>query len=250
MRSPISKILKMAVRRKYIATNPLEHLEDDELPKGKAKRESRVLSRDEIANLLQHAVPSYKVMLATLVFAGLRMQELLGLQWGDIDFEEDVIRLRFQLSRATKEKPGERVKLKAKGSPRDIRLLPDLRALLQEHRKEMLLKGLYRAEGFVFVTQAGRPFYHRNVAVRGLDKAADRAGLNPEGKHRLQAHDLRRTFGSHLALSGLDVVRVSRQIGHSRPSVTLDVYAKEFEQAAHSETLATKLEEALGGILG
>jgi hypothetical protein len=41
-------------------------------------------------------------------------------------------------------------------------------------------------------------------------------------------------YGSHLVLSGLDVVRVSRQLGHARPSITLDVYSHEFEQAQHA----------------
>ena len=44
------------------------------------------------------------------------------------------------------------------------------------------------------------------------------------------AHDLRHTYGSHLVRQGLDVVRISRQLGHARPSITLDVYAHELEQ--------------------
>jgi hypothetical protein len=48
----------------------------------------------------------------------------------------------------------------------------------------------------------------------------------------------------------LDVVRVSRQLGHSRPSVTLDVYSHDFEQAHHSDAVGEKLTAALGGILG
>jgi integrase len=106
-----------------------------------------------------------------------------------------------------------------------------------------------KPDDFIFVTETGRPIYHRNVAVRGLDKAADRLGLNPDDRPRLIPHDLRKTFGSHLALSGLDVVRVSRQIGHSRPSVTLDIYAREFEQAGHADAIAAKMDEALGGII-
>ena len=45
------------------------------------------------------------------------------------------------------------------------------------------------------------------------------------------------------------MVRISRQIGYSRPSVTLDIYAKEFEQAGHADAVAAKIEEAFGGIL-
>jgi integrase len=66
---------------------------------------------------------------------------------------------------------------------------------------------------------------------------------------KLSFHDLRHTYGSHLVLSGLDVVRVSRQLGHARPSITLDVYAHEFEQPQHAEDVAVKLTAAFGGIL-
>jgi integrase len=95
----------------------------------------------------------------------------------------------------------------------------------------------------------GTSLYYRNVATRGLKKAADAAGLNPEGKPRLTAHDLRHTYGSHLVLSGLDVVRVSRQLGHAKPAITLDVYSHEFEQVQHAGDVDAKLTAAFGGIL-
>ncbi len=62
-------------------------------------------------------------------------------------------------------------------------------------------------------------------------------------------HDVRHTYGSHLVQQGLDPVRVSRRMGHARPSITLDVYAKEFEQAEHADDVAEKLAAAFGGVL-
>jgi Phage integrase family len=91
--------------------------------------------------------------------------------------------------------------------------------------------------------------YYRNAATRGLTRAAEGAGLNRHGMPKLSFHDLRHSYGSHLVRSGLDVVRVSRQLGHARPSVTLDVYAHEFEQAQHAEDVREKLTAAFGGIL-
>jgi integrase len=85
--------------------------------------------------------------------------------------------------------------------------------------------------------------------VRGLDVAADDAGLNPEGVSSLVMHDLRHTYGSHLVRQGLDIVRVSRQMGHKRPSITLDIYAKEYEEVQHSDKVAESVAFAFGGIL-
>jgi site-specific recombinase XerD len=59
----------------------------------------------------------------------------------------------------------------------------------------------------------------RNVSRRGLETAADRAKLNPEGVPRLSMHDLRHTYVSHLIRAGFDVVTVQRLAGPlGRPS--------------------------------
>jgi integrase len=98
-------------------------------------------------------------------------------------------------------------------------------------------------------TATGTPLNYRNVAQRGLTAAADRAGLNREGEPNLTLHDLRHTYGSHLVRGGADVVTVSRQMGHARPSITLDVYSHEFAAVQHRDNIALKLTNAFSGIL-
>jgi integrase len=65
-------------------------------------------------------------------------------------------------------------------------------------------------------------------------------------------HDLRHTYASHLILDlGLDVVSVSRQIGHARPSITSDIYAHLFDHARHAEDIRTRMGESqFGRLLG
>ncbi len=75
------------------------------------------------------------------------------------------------------------------------------------------------------------------------------SGLNGDGQPTLTLHDLRHTFGSHLVRQGADVVTVSRQMGHARPSITLDVYSHEFASVQHQASVAAKLTDAFGGIL-
>ena len=57
-------------------------------------------------------------------------------------------------------------------------------------------------------------------------RAVKRAGL-PD----VTFHSLRHSHASALIRAGLDVVRVSRQLGHSKPTITLSIYAHEFEEA-------------------
>jgi integrase len=104
-------------------------------------------------------------------------------------------------------------------------------------------------DDFVFATSEGTPFYYRKVAVRGLDRARTRQVSTETGCRSSRSTDLRHTYGSHLVRQGLDVVRISRQLGHARPSITLNIYAHEFEQAQHADDVSAKLTAAFGGIL-
>ena len=129
-------------------------------------------------------------------------------------------------------------------------LLCDLAGLLQRHLKAIEAgHSLPRPEDFVFTTATGAPMNYRNVSTRGLDKAADAARLDPPGVPKLTFHDLRHTYGSHLAQSGLDPVGVQRQMGHARPSITMDLYVHEFETARRREQVSDRLTAALGGLI-
>lgn len=249
MLTPISRVLSLAVRRGYVSDNPLRLLQPEELPKGKAKDDPRVLDRDEIERLLEAATDLYRLALATKVFSGLRAMELLGLSWRSVDLEGGVMHVHHQLTRASKGNPPRLVELKTAAARRDVVLLPELAELLREHRRRAFRLGLAGWSDYVFATSEGTPLGYRNLAQRGLTKAADRAGLNNDGQSRLTLHDLRHTFGSHLVRHGADVVTVSRQMGHARPSITLDIYSHEFSAVQHREIVASKLTDAFSGIV-
>ena len=68
---------------------------------------------------------------------------------------------------------------------------------------------------------------------------------------RLRFHDLRHTFASHLIIDlGLDVVQVSRLMGHASPSTTLNIYAHMFDEARHAADIRARLaRSAFAGLL-
>jgi len=76
------------------------------------RRRQRVLGRAEIERLLAACPPPGRLMVATALFSGLRISEMLGLTWNDIDFVRGVIHVRLQLSRARREMPASRVPTK------------------------------------------------------------------------------------------------------------------------------------------
>ena len=86
---------------------PASLLEPEELPKGKAKDEPRVLDREQIGRLLAAAADLYSAALATKVFSGLRVMELLGLQLVVHRLRRRGHAVRHQLTRGSKEGPAE-----------------------------------------------------------------------------------------------------------------------------------------------
>ncbi|MBA2558631.1 MAG: site-specific integrase [Propionibacteriales bacterium] len=230
--SPLSAMLGHAARRGMISANPVARLERGERPTV-AEKEKRILTSDEIRKLLKTASPKYRTLIATGIYTGLRLGELLGLTWADVDFDAGFIHVRKQL-----DPQGNRVEPKTPCSVRDVVLIPQLARLLKEHKEEAFGRGRAKATDPVFASEVGSPMERRNVAERGLGEGVKRAGLNDPGQPKLTMHSLRDTFASHLILDlGLDVVQVSRQLGHSKPSVTANTYARLFDKARHADAI-------------
>lgn len=235
---PLGRILSHALRRGYLIDNPLSRLEQHERPRIH-KRDQRVLNHTEISALLNASLPRYRPILATAIYTGLRLNELLGLSWSDINLADGFIHVRHQLSRPTADQPPRRVRLKTVAATRDIPLLPQLAAILKRHK---LAAAHSSPNDYVFATATGTPLGYRNVERRGLGAAADTAGLNQPGTNRLRVHDLRHTFASHLIIDlKLDIAHVSRILGHARPSITLDTYTHLFNHAAHTADIRHRM---------
>jgi integrase len=180
-----------------------------------------------------------RLLVETALYSGLRISELLGLIWGEIDFAAGLIRIRAQLSRAHRGEPARRVAPKTMASVREIPLVPQLAEHLAAHRQATPFSA---ATEWVFATSRGTPFGERNVARRVLKRAADDAGLNDGERRSLRFHDLRHTFASHLIIDfGLDVAQVSRILGHASITITLNVYTHLFDDARHAHEIRERM---------
>ncbi|MBA2460730.1 MAG: tyrosine-type recombinase/integrase [Actinobacteria bacterium] len=121
---PLGRILNSAVRRGHIPSNPITRLERGERP-AVERREMRILDSAEIGRVLEAADDAYRPAIATAVFTGLRLGELLGLTWADVDFDGGIVRVRRQLDR-----DGRRVAPKTPQAVREVVLMPSLGRLL------------------------------------------------------------------------------------------------------------------------
>lgn len=223
--TPLSRVMAHAVRRGVAGTNPVRGLEKHERPKG-SERKLRILDSDEIGKLLEKVPRSYRTLIATAIFTGMRKGELLGLRWADVDFDAGHIVIREG---------------KTNAAAREIVLMPGLGKRLREHK---LASGYSDPQDLVFCSKLGTPLGTRNVTRRGLEKGLSEAGLD-----HARFHDLRHTFASMLIGQGLDVTFVSNQLGHADPAVTLKVYAKLFDPQKRRAEARGKLEAAFGAMV-
>jgi len=241
----LRRVLSFAVRRGYLSTNPCATLERGERPSTKSA-EVAVLDAAELQRLLDHADPRTRPLLATAALSGLRQSELLALRWQDIDFDAGLIRVRHQLSRGSASAPARLVSLKTDSSAREVVLAATLATILRELRTKAMASGHHTPESFVFCTRDGKPLSQRN-ATRSLQRIAVAASLEGVG-----FHTLRHGFASTLIVElRLDPVVVSRQLGHARPSITLDRYSHLFDRARHAQDLRERLQASqLAAVVG
>lgn len=231
--STLSLILSKAKRKGLVPANPVKDLERSERPKIRAA-EKRSLNSDEIGRLLEHGGTA-RPLLALLVFSGVRIGEALGLRWADVG--DGFLHVRRQLGRDR-----EVAEIKTAAGRRDIVLMPQLGSVLRAHR---LASKFSLDTDFVFAAPDGRGRDHRS-ASRAIERAINRAELG-EG---ISAHSMRHTFASQLIVGmGLDVVRVSKLLGHTNAGFTASTYAHEFEQARHADDLRDRMAAGYGRLL-
>ena len=93
-------------------------------PQGESRKPAkRQLTDAEVTRLIDAAPKSWQTMLRVAAITGLRLSELLGLVWDDVDFASEELHVRAQLSVATTSSPAWRVKSKSKNSVRTLPLL-------------------------------------------------------------------------------------------------------------------------------
>ena len=234
---PVPPVCRYAVRRGWLATNPVSKLEPAEKPHWTPK-EGACLESDQLGRLLDHA-GTHRPLFEFLAYTGLRIGEALGLTWADVDYPAALIRVHRQLTRHRQHGP-----LKTEAGRREVVLAPTLGKALRE---QWLASPHKRPTDFVFATPDGRGLDYRDVG-EAFRHAVNAAELQAPGK--LTLHSLRHGYAPLLIANGLNVVYVSRQLGHANPGITLEVYAHLFQRADHAHTAREALETSLAATRG
>ncbi len=229
-------VLGYAARHGYAPSNVADLLTTRERPKPGPRR-IRYLNADEIERLLGASTERFRPAIASAIFLGVRPSELLAIRWAEVSFTDGLVAVTGQV------KKGERVDYaKTAAGDREIVLFDGLATLLKAHK---LRSRWSRDSDPVFASEVGTPMQPRNLAQRGLEAAAKRAGL--EG---VTFHVMRHTFASILIAQGNDPTYVAGQMGHEDASETLRTYAHLFDRARHAAEHRAKLNAEFGHLFG
>lgn len=230
----LSKSLKEGMRHDLVVRN----VAAIEAPPKVEADEIVVLDAAQICTLIEKLKDrAIYPRIITALFTGIRRGELLALRWNHVDLDVKQLSVREAIEE-TKAK-GLRFKApKTKNGVRDI-TLPDvvvdaLRDLRRHQLEQRIALGLGKLpdDALLFSRMDGSPQSPRAFSKDWAD-VADSIGLG-----EITFHALRHTHASHLIDAGIDVVKISRRLGHASPTITLEIYAHLFRKRDDKSTTA------------
>ena len=231
--------LEQAVINGHLMRNPIHGVKLPTVP----KREKRILSQAEQIALQAAASQSRTLTAFAIIFTlstGVRLGELLGLQWGDVDYVNRSVTIRRTVGRLHKiDENGYKV-AKAPGvvtteivtkTPKSVTSMRTIPLFDQVWNDLMIYKGKQEGlflsmglkvtpETFIFASPATGGVYEPRTFEDVFKRTLDEAGLR-----NINFHALRHTFATRALEAGMDIKVLSSLLGHAQASTTLNFYA-------------------------
>ena len=186
----------------------------------------------EVNRLLDALEPAHYPLFFTAVCTGVRLGELLALQWGDLDETAHRLHVRRTAYQGAFYVP------KTKRSRRAIDVGDQWLGVLSRWRREQHGESVPPPDALLFPASSGGPLDPDNLRHRVWAPALAKAKLR-----HVRIHSLRHTFASMLIAQGENVKYISSQLGHASVQITLDRYGHLFPD--EKRTSATRFEAQL-----
>ncbi|OTN89903.1 hypothetical protein A5819_002401 [Enterococcus sp. 7E2_DIV0204] len=212
----IVTVLKSAMNKafleNYILSNPCNNLSLSTV----AMSEISALSlkdQEKIEQIALNEKACSAVILA--LYTGLRIGEISGLKWSDIDFEKDIIHIKRTLYRISNTVNNRKTEIimaepKTKSSKRSIPLAKNLKNYLLDKRK---------IDTSEYVISCKGSYAEPRVISYRFKKSMKQAGIRS-----IHFHVLRHTFATRCVEQGIDIATLSKLLGHASIKLTLDTY--------------------------
>ena len=226
-----------AVKEGLLGHNPLDAVER---PKVETKQ-FQIFTEEQARTFVSAARGHpYETLFYLALTTGMRKGEVLGLMWTDVDWEKATLRVERQLQLVYKG-GGALAPTKTRAGRRQIKLGKGAMAMLEAHRQRQentrLLAGdRWQEHGMIFTTGIGT-YINQSKVSQEFKRI-----LRENGLPDIRFHDLRHTSISLLLDMGMPVNTVQSRAGHSKASVTTDIYG---HAMAHSQDAAANIIEEI-----
>lgn len=213
--TPLRNVIEIAITDQIIDSNPLEKVIISRLlDKDRMKSDFKVdpFTRKEINAILEHATGQDKNLLQFAFFTGLRTSELIGLEWNDVDWENNVINISRAVVRKYTKCP------KTESGARQVLLLPPALEALKD-QKQYTGKQNFR----VFHNPRNNVPWETDSQIRKrcwipIIKEAKVRYRNP--------YQTRHTYASMMLSNGENIMWLSKQMGHADIEMVMRTYGK------------------------
>jgi integrase len=208
------------------------------LPKDNTTREIKVLTPEQqklfINDLVGHEL---EMLFLTALSTGLRLGEILGLKWSDIDFNTGTLTVNRTLQRVTEiDRNGNRESKVIEQLPKtknSIRTIPIPKNILvklkdykvQQSKNKLQIGELYVNNDYVFCDKLGYPLDDKRPN-RNLKSILTKLNIEP-----LKFHGLRHTYATRLFEASVPPKTVQVLMGHYDISITMDIYTHVMESS-------------------
>lgn len=218
-------VFSLAMTERIIKYNPAASAER---PKYNTP-EQDVFTVEEIQKIIDTIENEYKkgkiqakwrAIMYLMIYTGCRRGEIAGLRWEAISFEKREIEINRTLlyvhGKGTYSSDP-----KTETSNRKLVITDDLLKVLDDYKLDCEQKGL-ELNGYVFTKANGNPINPCSI-TDWCDDFSAKYNLP-----HIHPHAFRHSVATNLILQNIDVVTVSHMLGHSKPSITMDIYAHAF----------------------
>lgn len=212
VRNIMSAIFNHAMRHEWSDKNPVSLVRQS----AKRLRIPDVLDVQELRALLNELRHPYKTMVLLAAAIGLRVSELLGLKWQDVDFED----LQIDLNRGVVHQVVGLLKTEASQKP--VPLDQGIADALLEWRTQSPFD---QASDWIFAspeTGGTQPYWPESLLRRHIRPAAKRCGIHKT----IGWHTFRRSFATLLKANGEDIKVVQESLRHANSRITLETYTQ------------------------
>ncbi len=217
-------MLHKAVYWQLIVANPAERVQAPKAKKPKRRsyddEQTKILL--ENLELLSVEDTKYKVAIILTIFTGVRLGELMGLEWQDVDFKNGIICIN-RSSRYLSDMGVFTKTPKTESSIREIAIPEFIISLLEEYKlwyeeQKSIYGELWTNSDRLFVQADGKPMHPSSIS-KWFVRYVSTIGLPV-----INFHGLRHTNASLLVAQNVDIAVVSARLGHAQISTTLDFY--------------------------